>query len=67
MTRLAEPHSPMTKKLIEAGLRASTIRQDEHGPMRLLAACEGYVMVRRGQSVPFVIRADVWLRLKEAA
>ena len=33
---------------------------DDHGPVRLVAHGEGYAMVRRKGSMPFVISYTVW-------
>lgn len=52
--------SDLTKRLIREGLNKPVIRQDEYGPIRLLAVAEGYAMVRRPRAVPFVMPLGQW-------
>lgn len=69
---MREPYSDLTRKLIRDGLQKSEEgamrqREDIHGPLRLMASAEGYVMVRRPGCVPFVLREQDWLQLRERA
>lgn len=43
--------------------KSREVRFDMHGKIRLMAAVDGYVMVRRPYSNPFVLRAEDWQKL----
>jgi hypothetical protein len=64
---MAEQQTPLTRELIRAGLKARTVRVHRGAPVTLMAGADGYVMVRRPGCMPFVMRADEWLQLSEAA
>lgn len=40
-------------------------RKDEHGLLRPMVACDGYVMVRRKGAMPFVMALDDFEKLPE--
>lgn len=50
----------MAKKNVEARILG-------HGPIRLLAAADGYVMARRPGKLPFVLSQKAWDSLPVAA
>lgn len=57
--------SPLASRLIRDGLSPRPGR-DQHGPIRFMAAADGYVMVRRPGCVPFVLTAAAWAALNPA-
>lgn len=38
-------------------------REDECGPLRLMAIVEGYVIVRRKGAIPFVVSIGAWVKI----
>lgn len=60
--------SALTRRLVAEGLDPTrNTRADASGPLRFMAAADGYVMARRPGCMPFVMQERDWLRLSERA